>query len=451
MTRDDRPNILCLVSEDCPPRLGAYGDKLARTPNIDALARQGTLFAAAFSTSPVCAPSRFALLTGRHGESAPPANQMTGFGRTPPGIVTYPELLRAAGYYATNNAKTHYNSDIDPAAIWDETSPRAHWRNRPDGAPFLAIFNCMETHESCVFRAQPGPVAPDDVTLPAYLPDTDGVRFALANHYNSIAAMDRFVGERLAELDAAGEADNTIVFYYSDHGSPLPRSKRFCYDEGLRIPMIIRVPQRFRHLLALEPGSRVADPVSLIDLLPTFARIVERAPPSGIHGQAIDPARPRRYAFSGRDRMDEHWDMTRTVRSSRFRYIRNYTPYRPWGQHYAFAWESRASQDYEREHLSGRLDATRNRFWQGKPAEELYDPLSRHAPMGDIIIDDRDESTSVGDRLADANLKGYPWLVIVGREYAKSGRFELQKAGQKGEAVDPQQIIQRLRWPATVV
>lgn len=368
-----RPNILCIVSEDCSPRLGPYGDPVARTPHLDALARDGAVFDAAFSTSPVCAPSRFAILTGRHGESCPPANQMTGFGPTPPGIVSTPEMLRAMGYYATNNAKTHYNCDIDPARIWDESSPEAHWRNRPPGAPFLAVFNCMETHESCVFEERGGSVSPADVILPAYLPDTAGMRFALANHYNSIERMDRFMGERLAELSAAGEADNTIVFYYSDHGSPLPRSKRFCYDEGLRVPLIVRVPPRWRHLMPLAPGSRVADPVSLLDLLPTLAALAGCARPAGIHGQAIAAGPPRRFAFSGRDRMDEHADTTRTVRSSRYRYLRNYAPHRIWGQHYAFAWESRAYRDYERAHLAGSLIGVQERFWQTKPAEELYD------------------------------------------------------------------------------
>ena len=374
MTAKDRPNILWLVSEDCPPRLGPYGDPLARTPNLDALAREGTVFEAAFATSPVCAPSRFSILTGRHGESAPPANQMTGFGPTPPGIVTYPEMLRAAGYYCTNNAKTHYNCDIDPAAIWDESSREAHWRRRSPGQPFLAVFNCMETHESCVFQERGGgEVAPGDVTLPAYLPDTEGTRFALANHYNAIARMDRFMGERLAELDAEGERDNTIAFYYSDHGSPLPRSKRFCYDEGLRVPLIVRVPERWRTLVPLVAGTRIADPVSLVDLLPTLAAIAGCPAPAGIHGQPIVGRSPRRFAFSGRDRMDEHADMTRTARSSRYRYIRNYFPHRIWGQHYAFAWESRAYQDYERRHLEAALNPLQDRFWHTKPAEELYD------------------------------------------------------------------------------
>ncbi len=371
----ERPNILCLVSEDCPPRLGAYGDPLAHTPFIDLLAREGVTYEVACSTSPVCAPSRYAILTGQHAEGAPPAEHMTAFGPPPPEFDTYPQLLRAAGYYCTNNAKTHYNVLLDPAELWNESSPRAHWRNRPEGSPFLAVFNSMETHESCVFRDQPGPLTADDVSIPAYLPDTDGVRLALARYYNRIGAMDRALDSRFEELVQDGLLDNTIVIYHSDHGSPLPRSKRFCYDEGLRVPLIIRVPEAWRHLLPLNPGTRVRDPASLLDLFPTFAAIANVAAPLHLHGVPLlgEARETREFAFSGRGRMDEHQDMTRTVRSSRYRYIRNYSPHRIWGQHYAFAWESPAYKDYEAAYLGGTLSAVEQRFWRTKPAEELYD------------------------------------------------------------------------------
>ncbi|GLQ56535.1 sulfatase-like hydrolase/transferase [Devosia nitrariae] len=370
-----RPNILCIVSEDCPPRLGAYGDRLARTPNLDRLAGEGVTWRVANCTSPVCAPSRFAILTGRHAESVPPAQQMTAFGPFPEGIATYPEVFRATGYYCTNNSKTHYNCDIDPNTLWDETSGTAHWRNRPAGAPFLAVFNTMLTHESCVFERKDGPVRLQDVTVPSYLPDSDGIRQSLASYYNQVERMDAFMGERLAELEADGVAEDTIVFYYSDHGSPLPRSKRFCYDEGLGVPMIVRVPSRWRHLLDVAPGTMVDTPVSLVDLFATFLSVAGLDLVEGLQGQAfIGPKRRKReYVFGGRDRMDERYDLTRTARSARFRYIRNYSPHRIWGQHYAFAWESKAYQDYETDHIAGRLTPREERFWQRKPAEELYD------------------------------------------------------------------------------
>ena len=371
----DRPNILCIVSEDFPPLLQAYGDRLARTPHLDRLAGEGVVYENAFSTSPVCGPSRFAILTGRHAESCGPAHHMRSRGPLPSGVVTAPEMLRQAGYWCSNNEKTDYNCDVDPARIWNQCSGSAHWRDRNPEQPFYAVFNSMLTHESCVFDPQPGPIAPSDVTLPPHLPDTEGMRETLARYYNAATRMDAALGQRLRELDEDGLGENTFVLYYSDHASPLPRSKRFCYDDGLRVPMIVRVPERWRHLLPLAPGSRVSAPVSLVDLLPSLAGVAGCPVPDGAQGIAfLGPRRTeRRFAFSGRDRMDERYDLTRTVRSERFRYIRNYAPHRPWGQHYAFAWLGRAYQDYEQLWIEGRLTETQARFWQSKPAEELFD------------------------------------------------------------------------------
>jgi len=385
-----RPNILCIVSEDCPPWLGAYGDRVAQTPNLDQLAREGVAWRVANSTSPVCAPSRFTLLTGRHAEAVPPAQHMASFGPFPRGIPTYPELFRDAGYYCTNNSKTHYNTDIDPKALWDETSETAHWRNRPAEAPFLAVFNPMLTHESCVFSPQQGTTDARDVHVPAYLPDTQGMRESLVRYYNQIARMDAFMGERLAELEADGVAGNTIVFYYSDHASPLPRSKRFCYDEGLGVPLIVRVPARWHHLLPAAPGTMIEDqPVSLVDLMPTQLLAAGITAPDGLHGKPFlgTAVQPRRYAFGARDRMDERYDFTRTVRSARYRYIRNYTPHRIWGQHYAFAWEGLHYQDYEAACLAGTLDPVQARFWQPKPAEELYDMAADPEAISNLADD----------------------------------------------------------------
>ncbi|WP_068300025.1 sulfatase [Pararhodobacter sp. CCB-MM2] len=371
-----RPNILCLVSEDCPPRLGSYGDKLARTPNLDRLAAEGVSWDAAMCTSPVCAPSRFAILTGRYGESVPPAQQMTAWGDLPEGITTYPQMMRAAGYYCTNNSKTHYNVDLaDPTALWDECSGQAHWKNRAEGQPFLAVFNCMFTHESCVFEPKPGAVSPEDVTLPGHLPDLPELRQDLASYYNRIADMDAWMGARLAELEAAGLMEDTIILYHSDHASPLARSKRFCYDDGLRVPLIARVPEKWRHLLPDAPGARIATPVSLVDLPQTLAAVAGIEAPEGMQGVPfMGPERPARtYAASSRDRMDSRYDLTRTLRSERFRYIRNYAPHRPWGQYYSYAWLAEGYRAYEAAFLAGQLTEVQARFWQPKPVEELYD------------------------------------------------------------------------------
>lgn len=372
----ERPNILCIVSEDCPPHLlGLYGNGLATTPNLDRLAADAVIYENANCTSPVCAPSRFAILTSRHAECVPRAQHMQAVAQLPEIAHTYPAEMRKAGYYCTNNVKTHYNCDVDPDDIWDASSRAGHWRNRPDGKPFLAVFNCMTTHESCTFQEQPGRVEPADVSLPQYLPDTPGIRQSLARHHNAVTQMDAQLGQHLADLEADGLAEDTIIFYFSDHGSALPRSKRYLYDEGLRVPLVIRVPQKWRHLMPHAPGTRVSAPASLVDLFPTFLTIAEAPRPDGLHGRPLlgPDAQPRVFAFGGRDRMGERYDLSRSVRSERYRYSRHYTPYRPLGQYVAFEWLGAHYQDYEAAHLGGRLDDIQEQFWRPKPHEEFFD------------------------------------------------------------------------------
>ncbi|MDR6319579.1 sulfatase-like hydrolase/transferase [Actinoplanes couchii] len=218
----ERPNILWIVSADNNPFLGAYGDTLARTPTIDRLAEQGVLYTNAFSSAPVCAPSRFAILTGMPPESCGPAEHMRAEGRIPEFLRGYPEYLRQAGYFTTNNDKTDYNAPYDAAKIWNLSGPFAHWRRRPANTPFLAVFNSMTTHESAVFTAGDGQTDPAAVRVPAYLPDTPRIRADRAHYYDLIARFDGEVAARLAELDADGLAEDTIVFYYSDNGGVLP-------------------------------------------------------------------------------------------------------------------------------------------------------------------------------------------------------------------------------------
>jgi arylsulfatase A-like enzyme len=379
-----RPNLLWLVSEDNNPFLGCYGDPIARTPNIDALAARGVRFRYAFSAAPVCAPSRFAILTGIHPESCAPANQMRAVATLPAGIRTYPEYLRDAGYYCTNNAKTDHNCAVDPSRIFDESSRTAHYRNRPAGAPFLAVFNHERSHESSLMpvgtgaatAAEKGRVRPHDVRLPAYLPDTPEIRADIARYYDAIEATDALIGARLRELDEAGLAGDTIVFYYSDNGGALPRSKRYCYDEGLRCPLVIAFPPRWAHFAPSRMGTVIESPVSLVDLPPTILSLAGTSPPAHMQGRALAgprPAPPRRHAFGMRNRMDERYDFVRAATDGRYHYVRNYTPHRTY-QHGAYQWQAKGYQSWEREWRAGRLNAVQARFFEGpRPFEELYD------------------------------------------------------------------------------
>ncbi|HET9511859.1 MAG TPA: sulfatase-like hydrolase/transferase [Sphingomonas sp.] len=398
-----RPNILWLVSEDNNPWIGAYGDRLAHTPAIDALAARGITWRNVYSVSPVCAPSRFALLTGAYPQSFAPAQHMRAIGHVPKEIATYPQLMRAAGYRCTNNAKTDYNCDIDPAAIWDASGPAAHWRDTPTRQPFFAVFNDGTTHESSTFAPVAGRVRPEDVRIPANLPDTPGMRSVAAGYHNLIERMDGNVAKRLRELDEAGLSDDTIVFYYSDNGGILPRSKRYCYDEGLRCALVVHAPPKWAHMLPAEPGSTIDTPATLMDLGPTVLSLAGVSAPAHMAGRPVlgrDAVRGKRLAFGGRGRMDENIDMVRTVTDGRWRYIRNYMPHRPAGMHGAYEWLAASYQEYERGWRAGTLTVGQARFFRPRDFEELYDLSTDPAQIDNLA--GRAETRAVQQRLSSA-------------------------------------------------
>lgn len=369
-----RPNLLWLVSEDCPPRFGCYGDPLARTPNLDALAAESVLFEHAYSPAPVCAPSRFALLTGIPPEAHAPANHMRARATVPGWMTTYPQVLRSLGYYCTNNSKTDYNADVDPEELWDECSDRAHWRNRAEGQPFLAVFNIDGTHESAVFRADPPVLDASMVRVPTYLPDTAEIRDDIARFYEDVERMDAVVGELLAQLADDGLADSTVVVHTSDHGGVNPRSKRHCYEEGLRVPLLLHGPARFAERF-LPPGTRVRAAVTTTSIPATLIDLAGGVVPEQMAAPSLANPRPPvgSLAFGARNRMDERYDFVRTVTDGRHRYVRNFMPHRPGGQYNAFAWVAAGYRSWESEHLAGRLTPEQDRFWLPRPSVELYD------------------------------------------------------------------------------
>lgn len=389
----ERPNILWFVSEDNNPFMGCYGDKLAHTPNFDAFAKRSVLYRYAYCTAPVCACSRFGILTGVYPESCAPANTMRSFhAHLPPELKTYPQYMREAGYYTTNNWKTEYNCDVDPNAIWDDSSHKAHWRNRPEGVPFMSVFNYFTTHESQLFFRTPGRVKGKDVTVPGYLPDTPDVRDDIASYYNRMEILDTQFAARLKQLEDDGVADDTIIFYYSDNGGVFPRSKRYCYEEGMRICLMIHVPPKWQHLFPAPPGSEVDTPVSLIDLVPTLLSIIDMPRSEYMPGRAlIGPyqGKPEAYAFGMRNRMDERYDFVRTVGDGHSRYLRNYTPERPWGMHGAMEWQEKSYQSWETEHLAHRDSKVQDRFFNSKPYEEFYDLDTDPDELHNLIDDPR--------------------------------------------------------------
>jgi arylsulfatase A-like enzyme len=395
-TAQDRPNVVWLVVEDMSPWLGCYGDDTVQTPNCDRLAREGVRYTNAFATSPVCAPARSSLITGMYAtrigtmqmrNNSPSKSALAkdpdayedipGYQGLPPAwLRCFPELLRKHGYYCTNNAKKDYQFK-EPVTVWDQSSGKAHWQNRAPGQPFFAVFNHNGTHESGAFpgrKPSPSAVALEDVPVPPIYPDTENVRKAIKRTYDNIAAMDRWVGRKLQELDDAGLLATTIVMFYSDHGVGLPRGKRSCYDTGTRVPLLVRFPDGKRQ------GTVDDRVVQFVDFGPTVLSLCGVEPDRRLDGVPFLGPFARTghgFAYSHADRFDSVYDRQRSVTDGRYRYVRNYVTDQPYL--IANAYRERIPMTADLYALRGRDDVAPAQ-WQfaatERPQHELYDSQS---------------------------------------------------------------------------
>ncbi|MBP89112.1 MAG: sulfatase [Planctomycetaceae bacterium] len=369
-----RPNILWITSEDNGPHLGCYGTDYATTPNLDALAERGMIYRACWSTAPVCAPARTTIISGMYPPSLG-AQHMRSMTRLPYAFKMYPQYLREAGYFCTNKSKEDYNLE-KPGQVWDKPN---HWKNRKPGQPFFAIFNHTTSHESKL-RTRPHKQVQDpaQVRVPAYHPDTPEVRQDWAQYYDRLTEMDALAGENLREIEEAGLAEDTIVFYYGDHGSGMPRNKRWTYNSGLHVPLIVYIPEKFKHL---RPDDYLEDGetdrlVGFVDLAPTLLSLCGIKPPEHMQGYAFAgeyATEPQPYIYGFRDRMDERFDMVRSIRDLRFIYIRNYMPHKAYGQYIAYMFQTPTTRVWKQMFDDGKLNQAQSAFWREKPAEELYD------------------------------------------------------------------------------
>lgn len=377
----EKPNILWIVSEDnSASYLGCYGNEQATTPRLDQLASEGILYENTYSASPVCAPTRSTMITGVYANSMGTQHMRSTY-PIPDFIRFYPYYLRQAGYYCTNNSKTDYNTADKESwtEVWDESSNQATYRNRPADQPFFAVFNLETSHESRIHNWIPVEQLshdPQKMREPAYLPDTPEVRHDLAQYYDKIQKMDGQVGQILDQLEKDGLADDTIVIYNSDHGGVLPRSKRYCFENGLHIPLIVRFPEKYQHLAPAEPGSTNSHLVNEVDFTPTLLSLASAEIPEYYQGRVfLGPQKQPspHYTFGFRGRMDGTYDMVRTVRDEHYRYKRNYMPNRIYGQHIWYLWKAPSMQSWQQAYQRGQCDKAQSKFWQAKPPEELYD------------------------------------------------------------------------------
>lgn len=418
-----RPNILLIVAEDMSSRVGAFGDLLAQTPAIDVLAAQGIRFTNAFTVSGVCAPNRSALITGVYPQSMGTQQMrtvnMNYLAVPPPQVKAFPELLRAAGYATANTVKTDYQFG-EPFTIWDANignygtaEDLALWRQLPDGQPWFAMINLMNSHESRLvsestvgkgrwkdfvggvrrFRADNVRRVTDaaEVVAPPYYPDTPEVRASIAQHYDNIHFIDSQVGLALANLQADGLADDTVVIFTTDHGDGLPRAKRSVYDSGLSVPLVVRYPD------GRGSGEVERRLVSFVDLAPSILGLAGVPVPAFVQGRDFlgADAVPRDYVFAGRDRMDLVPDRVRAVRDRRFKYMRNYMQDLPYFRPLTFRDMFPIMRVLWEGHEQGTLNAVQNAYFVApRPAEELYDTtadpfeihnLSDDADYGEVL------------------------------------------------------------------
>lgn len=387
----ERPNILCIVTEDISPYLGCYGDPVAKTPNLDNFAEEAIRYTNMHTTIGVSSPSRFALITGMY-PSAMGANNMRtgkkGYEAVPPvGVKAYTEYMRAAGYYCTNNSKTDYQFNANPAH-WDENGNSATWKNCPEDQPFFAIFNINTTHESQIWaRKEPLEVMPEDIDMSRfpYFPDDPVIRQDLARMYTNIAIMDRETQTFIDELEASGKMDNTIIIWYSDNGGPIPRGKRSIYNTGTNVPFMVRFPNGHR-------AGQVEDRLCMfIDVPATILSLAGIKPPDYMHGQPFlgEYDAPRReYIFMARDRFDEEeGEKSAGARDMRFQYIRNYTDmpnYMDIDYRLSMPMMKRLKEMNE----AGELNREQNLWFSlPRPKEEFYDVLNDPYQLNNLIGD----------------------------------------------------------------
>ena len=388
------PNILWIVAEDMSPTLGCYGDNFATTPNIDALASESVRYTNAFATAPVCSPSRACLINGCSAAMQGTHPMRSEF-PLPSEMDGFPRLLRDRGYFTTNNEKTDYNSaaaKLIKENSWNRCGAKAHWRQRDGDQPFFAIFNLMTSHQSRTMvwpyeqfekevQSQLDPAMHHDpaaAPVPPYYPDTQLVRKTIARFYDCVAVMDQQVGELLKQLDEDGLTEDTIVFFYSDHGSGMPRHKRALYDSGMHVPLLVRFPEKYRSLSPTPPGKTSDRLVCFEDFGPTVLSLAgSKKLPSYMCGMPflgkLD-RREREFTFGHRDRVDEIMDMSRSVRGDRYLYIRNFMPHLGWNQQSSWIDQGAIRQDfYALAESSDMTEAQRQYLGGRRPVEELYD------------------------------------------------------------------------------
>ena len=386
-TANLQPNILWITCEDLSPILGCYGDRVANTPNIDLFAQNAVRFTNAYASAPICTPARSSLITGVYASSMG-THHLRGVVPKSDKIKCFTEFLREKGYYCTNNVKEDYNF-ITPEEAWDESSDSAHWRNRKPEQPFFSVFNFMVTHQSQTRYGieklneinstldEKDRINPDDVEIPPYYPDTPIVRNNIASLYTQVHIMDKKFQEIINQLEEDGLRENTIIFFYSDHGTGLPRGKGYLHDTGIKVPLIIEFPEKYKHYSPAKAGAFSDELVNFIDFPPTVLSLTGIDPPKYMQGNPFLGQYRKNsndYVISIRDRRDEVLMFSRSIRTDKYHYIRNFLPHRPRMQRNFYSEITPIRQELRRLDNLGLLQSNEDWLMEDSvPVDELYD------------------------------------------------------------------------------
>ena len=469
-------NVLWISIDDQSPWYGTYGDEIVATPNIDQFAAQGVVFERAYAPTPVCSPSRSAIITGsysiRLGTHDHRSGRVPGYQiKLPEDLRTLPEIFRAAGYETYNSDKDDFNFSYDREKLYSLANPNyssvmqgktkkriaaassanaesprrddnavlgqsqdkrkaalknIDWRDVPDGKPFfgqMSLAGGKRVGNIALELERLGltPISPKDVKVPEQYPDIPQVRQHLADHYNSIQRTDYQLGQIMQRLEDDGLWNKTIMFLYSDHGSDLPRSKEFCYSEGLHVPLIVVAPGLAN---VVVPGARRDDPVNLIDIASASLELSGLVSPKSMDARNLFAKEySREVVFSSADRMSNVIDRVRSVMGYRYHYIRNFFTDRPlmnWGHREMLALPNPEETSFlmiRRLAEEGKLTDAQAAPYGPRAAEELYD---LHRDPNELINLANDPAYAAVLEMKRGHLRS--WLESTGDrgQYARS-------------------------------
>ena len=420
---DPKPNILWIVTEDNSLHyMNLYTKGGAEMPNISSLASEGIVFNNAFSNAPVCSVARSTIITGVYSPRiGTQYHRRMSLVKLPDDVKPLPVYLKEAGYYTSNNSKEDYNF-IKDGEIWDESSGKASYKNRKKGQPFFHVQNFHNTHEGQLHFDQEHLENAlktnnlDSVKPFPYHPDTPTFRYTQSLYHNHHKDVDKEIGKFIKKLEDENLLDNTIIFYYADHGGVLPRSKGYIYESGLNVPLVVRVPEKFKKLSPFKAGSRTSTFVEFVDLVPTVLSLAGIEIPRSIDGKPFlgkklkkSNLEKQNTTFGYADRFDEKYDLVRSVRVGKYKYIRNYQPFNVDGLYNYYRYKMLAYKEWYKLFQDGKLNEVQGQFFKPRAPEALYnieeDPheiknLAKDKNYIEILLDLR---TKLNDHLVSIN------------------------------------------------